>query len=256
MYLSFSTTLCPEASLSEAIQLAQQAGFDQIELFRTRTRSSPVDPNISVPMVRRMLDSAGIRLSGLNIRNITGKRESGQHDPSYNLRQVEWDIHLARALKLNNANTKGGDRSEQSLKDLIEGVNTLLNRIPDITLNLGNHHGNRLENLSDYRLIMPDLDSRARILLDTGHLLTAGEDILKFADTFANRIGVVHLRDQVDDHPVPFGKGNLPFDDLMNLLKQVDYRGPLVVELENVDWASPVEAAETAHNFVESLLMD
>jgi len=111
------------------------------------------------------------------------------------------------------------------LKDLIEGVNTLLNRIPDITLNLGNHHGNRLENLSDYRLIMPDLDSRARILLDTGHLLTAGEDILTFAD-------------------------------LMNLLKQADYRGPLVVELENVDWASPVEAAETAHNFVESLLMD
>ena len=42
----------------------------------------------------------------------------------------------------------------------------------------------------------------------------------------------------------------------MNLLKQADYRGPLVVELENVDWASPVEAAETAHNFVESLLMD
>ena len=256
MHLSFSTTICPEASLPEAIRIAQQAGFEQIELFRTWTQSSPVGPNISVPMARRMLGSAKIRLSGLNIRNITGKRESGQHDPSYNLRQVEWDIHLARALKLSHANIKGGDRSEQALIDLIEGVNTLLDRIPDITLNLGNHHGNRLETLSDYCLIMPDLDFRAKVLLDTGHLLTVGEDILKFADTFANRIGVVHLRDQVDDQPVPLGKGNLPFDDLINILKQADYHGPLVVELENVNWASPVEAAETANSFVESLLMN
>jgi len=39
---------------------------------------------------------------------ITGKRESGQHDPSYNLRLIGWDVYLAHALKLNWLSEFGG----------------------------------------------------------------------------------------------------------------------------------------------------
>ncbi|MDA0711109.1 MAG: sugar phosphate isomerase/epimerase [bacterium] len=255
MNLSFSTTVCPKAELPEALQICTAAGFDRIELFRTWTESSPVHDTTSVPMVRDRLAAAGVTLTGLNIRNITGRKaDSDERNLAYNLRQVTWDIHLARALRLTSANTKGGARTDEALADLIEGVNTTLDRIEDFRLNLGNHVGNRLEGIDDFKAVMPHVNERARILLDTGHLLTIGEDVLHFAETFADRIGLVHLRDQKGDTPVPFGHGDLHLSELLKILKGAGYDGTLVIELEKVTWGEPARAAAAAKSTVEKLL--
>ena len=66
---------------------------------------------------------------------------------------------------------------------------------------------------------------------------------MRFADVLAGRIGRVHLRDQVADTPVPFGEGEAPFEELLNLLTDCGYDGPLGVELKDVDWDQPVPAA-------------
>ena len=255
MKLTCSTTVCPDYLLPEALQLVRDAGFDSIEIFRTWSESSPVHPDWSARRVREKLDETGITLSGLNIRNITGRKaDSDERNLAYNLRQIEWDIHLARALRLSTANTKGGARTDEAFEDLIEGANTLLERVPDFTLNLGNHKGNRLEGLGDYRAVMPEISERARVLLDTGHLLAAGEDIMPFAEAFPERIGLVHLRDQVGDKPVPFGEGGLPFEPLLKLLHDANYQGYLVIELEHVGWAPIVEATIAAREYVEGIL--
>ena len=134
---------------------------------------------------------------------------------------------MGRALGIKTLNTKGGARTDEALADLIEGVNTLLDNIPDIALNLGNHKGNRLQGLADYQAVMPELPERARVLLDTGHLLSVGEPIMPFAEALAGRIGLVHLRDQQGEKPVPFGEGELPFAELFKLLLDNGYDGPL-----------------------------
>ena len=113
---------------------------------------------------------------------------------------------------------------------------------------------NRLQILADYQTIFPQLPDRARILLDTGHLLTTNEPILPFAEALAARIGLVHLRDQQGAKPVPFGQGDLPFEDLLEILNNAEYQGYLVIELENVDWANPLPAAIAAREYVENLL--
>jgi len=255
MQLSFSTTACPKLLLPDALEIATQAGFNRIELFLTWTESSPVHPNTSVRMVRERLDNAGITLSGLNIRNISGRKpDSDERDLRYNLRQVECDMHLARALHLTSANIKGGSRTNEATEDLIEGLNIILERIPDFTLNLGNHKGNRLENVDDYKTILPQVPDRAKVLMDTGHLLSADVDILTFAETFADRIGLVHLRDQKGETPVPFGEGDLPFADIITILKNAGYDGELVIELEKVTWGEPAETAAVARQYVENLL--
>lgn len=255
MNLTFSTTACPDALLPEATDFAKKAGFSRIELFRTWTQSSPVHPDWSVPMVRDHLDEAGLTLTGLNVRNITGiKADSDERNLNYNLRQVTWDIHLARALRLRTANTKGGKRTDEAMEDLIEGVNSLLERVEDVTLNLGNHHGNRLQGIDDFKAVLPNVDERARVLIDTGHLLTSGEDIMAFAEAVADRVGLVHLRDQKGDTPVAFGEGDLPFEPLIDLLKGAGYDGELVIEMEKVTWADPVEATIQAREYVEGLL--
>ena len=136
MQPSFSTTACPKLLLPDALEIATTAGFNRIELFRTWTESSPVHTDTSVRMVRDRLDDAGVTLTGLNIRNITGlKADSNERDLRYNMRQVEWDMHLTRALRLNCANLKGGARTDEATEDLIEGINNVLERIPDFTLN-------------------------------------------------------------------------------------------------------------------------
>ncbi len=247
MNLSFSPTVCPEALLSDALEMAKNAGFGKIELFRAWTESSPIHPDTSVRMVRECLQAAGVTLTGR-------KADSDERNLPYNLGQVEWDIHLARALGLKTANLKGGARTQEAQEDLIEGVNQLLERVPDVTLNLENHMGSRLQDLADYQTVMPHLDGRVRILLDTGHLLSAGGDILQFAETFADRIGLVHLRDQQGDQPVPFGEGDLPFEGLIRTLRGAEYDGTLVVELEGVTWADPAEAARTQREYVETIL--
>lgn len=255
MNLTFSTTACPKALLPEATDFATKAGFDQIELFRTWTESSPVHPDWSVPMVRDHLDGSGQTLTGLNIRNITGRKaDSDERNLQYNLRQVTWDIHLARALGLRTANTKGGTRTDEATEDLIEGVNKLLESVEDVTLNLGNHAGNRLQGLDDFRTVLPNVGERARVLVDTGHLLTVGEDVLAFSEGVADRIGLVHLRDQRGETPVAFGEGDLPFKEFLDLLKESGYTGELVIEMEKVDWADPVDATIQAREYVENLL--
>ena len=255
MNLTFSTTVCPKALLPKATDFARKTGFRRIELFRTWTESSPVHPDWSVPMVRDHLSDAGLTLTGLNIRNITGQKgDTGERNLNYNTRQVTWDIHLARALGLKSANTKGGARTDEAMEDLIEVVNSLLDRVEDVTLNLGNHNGNRLQNLDDFKVVLPNVNKRAKVLIDTGHLLSAGEDIIAFAEGVADRIGLVHLRDQAGKTPVAFGEGDLPIKQLIDLLKSVYYQGELVIEMEKVEWADSADATIQAREYVEALL--
>ncbi|MCE2449903.1 MAG: sugar phosphate isomerase/epimerase [Candidatus Latescibacteria bacterium] len=249
MHLVFSPTLCPDLLLPEVLDLAKAAGFSRIEIFRAYTESSPVHCDWSVPMVRTVIADAGVQLAGFNIRNLTGRKaDSDERNLAYNLRQLEWDIHLGRALGVKTMNTKGGARTDEALADLIEGVNTLLDNIPDID------QGNRLQGLADYQAVMPELPERARALLDTGHLLSVGEPIMPFAEALAGRIGLIHLRDQQGEKPVPFGEGELPFAELFELLADSGYDGPLVVELEEVDWDEPLPAAIAAREYIEALL--
>ena len=255
MDLVFSPTLCPDLQLPEILDLSRAAGFSHLELYRECTESSPVHPDWSVPMVRSAIADAGMRLSCFNIRNLTGRKaDSDERNLAYNLRQLEWDIHLGRALGVKTLNTSGGDRTSEAFADLIEGVNTLLDNIPDIALNLGNKKGNRLQGPADFHAVMPDLPERARVLLDTGQLLSAGESIMPFAEAMAGRIGLVRLRDQRGERPVPFGEGEAPFKDLLSLLTNAGYDGPLVVELKGVDRDEPLPAVTSARVYVEALL--
>lgn len=242
MQLSLSASVCPGLRLPEFLDLAKQAGFPGVELWRTDSQSSPVHPDFSVCMVRDHFQRAGLRLTGLNIRDLTGRKaDSDERNLGYNLRQVEWDIHLARALGLRAVNLRGGARTAEALEDLIGGVQQLLKRIPEITLNLASRPGSCLQGLADYQAMIPCVDPRARLLLDTGELLAAGEDPLQVARAFARRLGLVHLRDQQGAQPISFAA-------LFGLLKETGYEGVLVIELAPAE--DPLSAAIAARQQV------
>ena len=258
MRLSCSATSCPTLRLPEALFFVKQAGLDAVELFRDRTESTPVHPDFSVRTVREHLQASGVRLAGLAVRSLTGmKADSNEQNLDYNIRQVSWDIHLGRALGLKHANLSGGARTDENLQDLVAGVNKLLEALPpDFELNLVNSPENRLQGLADFQAVMPQVGPRTKVLLDAGGLLAAGEDVMAFAEAFADRIGMVRLRDQKGRKQAAFGQGDLPLKDLLKVLKKAGFKGDLVLALEPAEGEDALPAVKAAREYVEKTLVD
>lgn len=235
MRLCFDPVICSKAVLPEAVEIAKAAGFDAIVLHCVKTASSSFHPDTSVRVIRELLDEVGVTLAGLNIRNLTGLNDKGEVNPAFSLRQVEWDIHLARALRLTCANFIGGPRTDESREALVDGVNTLLEDIPDVTLNVGNSANTCLESAADFGALMPELPERAHIWLNA----TQMADAVKVVDAFADRVGFVTI-----------GADGV---DVVRALKASGYDGPVVIDLENAT-GDPVEIAREARERVEEAL--
>jgi sugar phosphate isomerase/epimerase len=138
---------------------------------------------------------------------------------------------------------------------VIEGVNRLLESLPaDFELNLGNCPGNRLQGLADFQAVMPRVGPRAKVLLDAGNLLTAGEDVVGFAEAFAGRVGMARLRDQKGERQVPFGEGDLPLEGLLKTLKRAGYEGEMVIALKPVEGEDMLEAVQAARERIGKVL--
>ena len=221
MHLCFDPIACPEATLPEALKIAKAAGFDAMVLHCAMTASSPYHPDASVRMIRDYFDRAGVALLGLQVRDLTGLNAKGEVDPEFNLRQVEWDIHLARALRLRCANFLGGPRTlgadhnsgnRSSRTALLDGVHALLARIPDVTLNLGNAEHTWLERAADFDALIPDLPARAFLWLNAPHI----DDARRVIDNHADRIGNVTL--------------TTPDPDIIHALQANGYNGPVAVK--------------------------
>ncbi|MCL5271632.1 MAG: sugar phosphate isomerase/epimerase [bacterium] len=66
------------------------------------------------------------------------------------------------------------------------------------------------------------------ICLDTGHLNLAGGGFADFIRGAGGRLKALHVADNLgikDDHMLPYGKGTVPWDEVMRALKEIDYAG-------------------------------
>lgn len=82
----------------------------------------------------------------------------------------------------------------------------------------------------------PDL----QLTLDTGHANIGsprGQRILKFVESFADRIGHVHVSDNLgkEDSHLPIGAGNIKFPRIIKALKQAGYEGTVTFEIFTPD---------------------
>ena len=211
MRLCFDPVMCPKAVLPAALNIAKAAGFDAMVLHCAFTASSPFHPDASVRMIRDYFDDAGVALMGLHVRDLTGVNSRGAFDPGSNLRQVEWDVHLARALRLRCANFLCGARSREAREALVSGVHALLESISDVTLNVGNGVDMCLENAADFDALMPDLPERAHVWLNAMDV----DNAVGIVDKYVERMGMVTI-----------GEDDV---DVVRALKANGYDGPVVL---------------------------
>lgn len=201
MRLCFDPVMCPKAVLPAALKIAKAAGFDAMVLHCAFTASSPFHPDASVRMIRDYFDDAGVALMGLHVRD----------DPGSNFRQVEWDIHLARALRLRCASFLSGARSREAREALVSGVHALLESIPDVTLNIGNGVDTCLENAADFDVLMPDLPACAHVWLNAMDV----DNAVGIVDKYVERMGMVTI-----------GEDDV---DVVRVLKANGFDGPVVL---------------------------
>jgi inosose dehydratase len=117
----------------------------------------------------------------------------------------------------------------------------------DLKLGIHNHGGyDWLGNPTMLAYVFKHTGPRIGLHLDTAWAIDAKQDAVKMAEQFAPRLHGIHVKDFVYDRArnptdVVIGTGNLNLPKLMQLLKQIDFTGPLVIEYEG-DVENPVPA--------------
>lgn len=83
--------------------------------------------------------------------------------------------------------------------------------------------------------IVDQLDpDRFGICLDTGHLNLFGRDQRRFILKAGPRLRALHIADnegESDQHMMPFGRGNVDFEEVVAALREIDYHGLFNLEI-------------------------
>jgi L-ribulose-5-phosphate 3-epimerase len=97
---------------------------------------------------------------------------------------------------------------------------------------------------------------RLKLTMDVGHLFCQGElPIADYIRRSANRLVNVHIEDMnagVHEH-LMFGNGSMNFEPIIRTLAEVDYTGPLSVELSRHSYDA-VNAVKGAYDFLAPLI--
>ncbi len=254
MELSCSTCCIPNYNLDDALALFASSGYEYFETFTTWTGGQLDVHKVDKEDVRRKLAQYGLKLSSLNIENFVAedytafrKRLERQKD------NIQWAIELG----CGKINFKGGKRTEDDMRSLIQGAQELAAYCADlpVELCLANHHGNRIERIEDLDRIFSEIDhSKVGIVVDIGHYHSAGVDIRALIEKYADRIKLVHTKDQIGSQSVRFGEGEIDNPGLLKLLYDLGYDGFVVVEIEVEDKDNTPKYIGDAWSYLQEIL--
>ncbi len=126
----------------------------------------------------------------------------------------------------------------------------------DVYLGIHNHGGYHwLGNTQMLKNVFFKAGNRIGLCLDTAWALAAGEDPIKMANEFYDRLFCVHFKDfnfEKSGNPedVVVGTGNLDLKELIDVLEEKNYQGISILEYEgNVD--NPVPSLAECVNVME-----
>ncbi len=106
----------------------------------------------------------------------------------------------------------------------------------DITVGMHNHDSmkpNEFSTPDDFARAMLD-HPNVRINLDIGHFTAANFDALDYLQKMAPYIVTLHIKDRKKDHGpnMPFGQGDTPIRQVLQLLRSGKYKIPAMIEYE------------------------
>jgi inosose dehydratase len=142
------------------------------------------------------------------------------------------------------------------------------------TLSYHHHMGTIIQTPQELEWFMKYTDNTVTLALDTGHLYFAGGNPLEEVKKYKNRISHVHFKDVRDNikkevladdtsfidavlkgvYTVP-GDGVIDYSPIVEVLKEVNYKGWIVVEAEqDPKKANPLVYAKKAYEYITKII--
>lgn len=122
-----------------------------------------------------------------------------------------------------------------------------------IMLGLENMDGHDITSVAKARRIVDSVNSPwLQLYPDLGNLSANGLDIGAELKAGEGHLVGVHLKDTRpgEFRRVAFGEGTVPFTQAFQVLKQMNYRGPFVIEMWNTGWSDPDKVLAESRGFV------
>jgi len=220
-----------DRSLDECLKGMQEIGLGECELFEGHvgpphaSREEMRKWRLTVPLdeirkVRRKFDAAGIQLYAYN----------------YSFRDDFTDEEIKRGFEITKAlgvkNITGS--STLSVVDRVD------REARQYKIRVGFHgHSNtkdpnEFSTAETFEKAMAGRSPYINVNLDIGHFTAAGGDPAAFIQKHHARIVTLHIKDRKkDDGPnMPFGQGDTPIKEVLQLLEKNKYRIPANIEYE------------------------
>ena len=100
------------------------------------------------------------------------------------------------------------------------------------------------------------------ITLDIGHAVAGNLDPVKFIQKYHDRIVAIHVKDRYKNDPTPhndhntveWGKGDVPINAVLQLMKKGKYPFPALIEYEYAGKGTPAEEVKRCYDYMKAAL--
>lgn len=246
-----------EDEVAATLEYAPQIGYRLMEIHGPLIWSVDAARTFDIDDMKAKIDAAGMQCTGLYPPGWGGQDNA---DVDARAGAIARCVEIAEGLGATHLTTSGAQRRTESgaLDRVTACVRGVLQRIPaesQIKLTLEPHHGNALEQASDFQTVLDAIpDERVGVCIDTGHFHSSGVDTLAAIRQFAPRLYAVHLKDHLDTVSVGIGRGDLNLKEIIEALQSVDYQGDLTLELEVEDPENLPRYTEEAYFYLKGML--
>jgi len=264
MRLGFSTVMYEGANLSypQIIGKAAALGYEGIEL---NFREWPSELNLDE--IKGSLNRFNVEIAAIGTRHLHITHGLYLASPHKDIRKRSLDYVtecMKVSRKLNCSVIQAGwafqgseleapsDRVwRQAVESLKEAGKRALEHGVHLVIEFANRHDAKLVNTMDDALRMLDEVGCEDVLVmaDIFHIYMEKDPLGETIRKAGKRLGYVHLADS--DRLVP-GRGQIDFQEVINALKEINYKGYVVMEF--TPGPNPDEALRQAINFVKKYL--
>jgi len=254
MRLSCTTGCVTAWPLRDALPAVRDAGYEAVELSWAQVEREFIGARDPAAALSALLKEHDLTLSSLRVADMTATDQAELGEAVSVIRE---QMEFAPGLGLTAVSLKGGDRRQQSLEVLRDGLTAVLRHAEGsgITICLGNAAGNRIEQIEDLRwMFLKTGHSRLGVLNDTGQFHASSVNPRDVLREFGDLVGLMHLTDRIGKRSVPLGEGEMNVPAIVQHARDVGYDGWLVVDADRPDADGTLGYLCDAQWYLQSLL--
>lgn len=244
--LAFSTLGCPAWDLTQIIAAARDYGYDALEWRGyladvDLTRAEPFLPK-NIAETRRRLDDAGVASACVSSSGVVSE---GNTD------HVRGHAEIARALgaplvRVFGGGLGDGETREDALPRLAENLRAFADAAQDAGVQIVLETHDAFSTGAEVAELLAAADHpAARSLWDLHHPFRQGEAPEETLRHLAPTLAYVHVKDGANGTYTLMGDGDIPLKEMLALLQNHGYDGPISVEWET-RWKPDIPAPEIA----------